>query len=456
MNNKPFSVLISVSLILFLALTLIVTSINAGDIHLLEDVTPTVVPPDILTEVAPTPQPLQEDANPLLNPIIQSQQQSSPSVIDLQKMYPIFPEKPSFESVMETKLDGILMGNGMLRSIEPPVILHGEEVGRYELSDLAWEEWTFDSFITIWPGFLTSSSSQGILWVQIAPHHKQYQDRIILESPLQAGRLSVIGARRERLILNSEQGQIFYFDVPSLSFVDSLEEEVPIVTTSTSTATVIPPQLEDAPDLPIDALDYQPVNIPLDSFISKPDDYDWFHYYSDVPGTITVSLIPRTGNYGIRVVLVDDNQLGAIVEENTSSGTGRKEVTIVDAPSGDYLVRIWSLDGSNSEKQPYTLRFDTPAPDKVTPILECVIENTDGTYTARFGYENPNPFVVVADVKNHQNKFEPAPNFRIGQPEVFAPGRVVDWFSVSFDGNGLTWILDGRAVTANRNSPRCP
>ena len=452
MNKKPFSVLISIGLLLFLAFTLIVTRINAGDIHLLEDVTPTVVPPDILTEIAPTPQLLlQEDTNPLFNPAIQS----SPPAIDLQKMYPIFPERPSSESIIETKLDGVLMGNGMLRSIEPPVILHGEEVGKYELSDLAWEEWTFDSFITIWPGFLTASPSQGILWVQIVPHHKQYQDRLILQSPLQAGELSVGGARGEKIILNSEQGRTFYFDVPSLSFVDSLEEEVSIAPTSTSAETVISPQSEDAPDLPIDALDYQPVNIPLDSSISKPDDYDWFHYYSSVPGTITVSVISQTGNYGIRVILVDSNQLGAIVEENNSLGTDSKRVTISNAPSGDYLVRIWSLDGSYSEKHRYTLQFEGPSQDKITPILECVAENLDGTYTARFGYENPNSFVVVLDSDNYQNKFEPAPNFRIGQPEVFAPGRVSDWFSILFD-DSLTWELDGSIVTANRNSPKCP
>ncbi len=72
----------------------------------------------------------------------------------------------------------------------------------------------------------------------------------------------------------------------------------------------------------------------------------------------------------------------------------------------------------------------------------------------RFGYNNPNPFVVV-DAKEYQNKFEPPPTFHTGQPEGFAPGRVTDWFSVLFDGNGLTWLLDGQAVTANRNSPRC-
>lgn len=409
-DKKTFNVLISIGSILFLALTLLAARINAGGIHFSENVTPTITPLDVFNDITPTIQPLsQENINPL-NQAIQTQQSSTLPAFDLQKIYPVFADAPSAEIVLETKLDGVLMGNGMLRSIEPPVILRGEEVGKYELSDLAWEEWTFDSFITIWPGFLTASPSQGILWVQIVPHHKQYQDRVILQSPLQAGELSIGGARREKLILNSEQGRKFYFDVPGLSFMDSLEEEVPIAPTSTSAETVISLQPEDAPDLPIDALDYQPINIPLDSFIGKPDDYDWFHYYASVPGTITVSVISQTGNYGIRVVLVDSNQLGAIVEENNSLGTDSKQVTISNAPSGDYLVRIWSLDGSYNEEKPYTLRFDSPAPEKVTPSLECVAENPDGTFTAYFGYENPNPFVVIADATNRQNKFESSPD----------------------------------------------
>ena len=165
-------------------------------------------------------------------------------------------------------------------------------------------------------------------------------------------------------------------------------------------------------------------------------------------------LTPRGNNYGLKVVLVDQDGNGTIVGEDTSAGGGAKQVTLDNAPAGNYIVRVWSLDGSFSESQPYTLRFDPPKPEKVIPILECVAENPDGTFRAHFGYENPNPYVVVIDAR-HQNTFHPGPVFRSGQPEYFAPGRVEDWFSVLFDGNGLTWTLDGNAVTANLNSPRC-
>jgi hypothetical protein len=444
----------------FLLISILLTTKGGATRFGATDVTPSAIPPEILTKRA------QDNANnsatqtafpTYIAQATQTQQAVSQTNVarptfDFQKIYPGFPDLPSPEQVLTRKLEGKPLGNGIFGQNDPPEIMNGNEAGMYTLSDLAWEAWTYDAFITVWPGYMNASPTQGILWVQITGHHNSYNDRLVVQSPIPAGKLMITGAIGERLILNSEQGQIFYFDIPSLRFVNSLTENVPA-------ATPIPtvnPSTQDAPDLPIDAIDYQKIDSPLDSFINGADDYDWFHFYSAIPGTITVSLIPRSGNYGLRVVLVDKNQFAAILKEDITLGRDRKQIVIPDAPSGDYLVRVWSLDGSFSGNQPYILRFDAPEPEKVVPILECVAENSDGTYTAHFGYNNPNPFVVGLDAKNHENKFEPAPNFRTGQPEGFASGRVKDWFSVLFDGNGLTWLLDGGVVTANRNSPRCP
>jgi len=439
----PLGSVVSMSLVLtFVALA---TSSCAGKFGSPESQTPTAIPPDVLTNTIPSSEPF--------TPVSPTQTPVYPA-FDLQQMYPVIPGIPTSDQILANKLAGF----GILRSLGPPVFLHGNKAGAYELGDLAWEEWTYGSFVTVFAGRMSASPNQGIVWLQFTPHFKLYQYRSVIPSPVRAGQLSITGAVGERLILNSEQGQTFYFDVPSLSFAESLEEKIPPVTP-------IPEPLfeeaEDAPDIPIDVFTFQQfspklVNIPVDSFINTPDDYDLFYFRVNLSGTIKVSLIPRSGNYGLKVVLVDENQMAAIVVEDTASGTGRKQVTVPSAPGGDYLVRVWSLDGSFSDSQPYTLRFDAPEPQKVIPILECVVENGDDTYTAHFGYENPNPFVAVVDAKNHQNKFEPPPTFRTGQPEGFAPGRVTDWFSVQFDGNGLTWMLDGNVVTANRKSPKCP
>ena len=474
MNNTPSpkptkrkSYLILAILIVFvLILIALTTQGGATSFFSTSELTSTPIPQDILTRIAQqnvTANPTQTSLPTYFDLVTQTylaaiQTAAAGPTFDLQKMYPVLPEMPKPEQILAVKPKGTLAGYGLLSVNDPPVILHGDEVGLYELSDLAWEEWTETSYITVWAGQMTESPAQGILWVQIAPYGRFYQDKFIIPSPVLAGRLSITGAMGDRLILNSEQGQTFYFDVPGLRFVDSLKEKIPTVTPLPEAPVS---KVEDAPDIPKDTFIFQQyvsrqVNIPLDSFISAPEDYDWFYFRSTRPGTITVSLLAQLGNYGLKVVLVDRNQLEGLIEEDVTPGRGKKQIVIPDAPSGDYLVRVWSLDGSFSESQPYTLRFDAREPEKVIPILECVLENADGTYTAYFGYENPNPFVVVLDAKNHQNEFEPPPTVRTGQPEGFIPGRVTDWFSVLFDGNDLVWKLDGHTVTANRNSSTCP
>lgn len=223
------------------------------------------------------------------------------------------------------------------------------------------------------------------------------------------------------------------------------------------TPTLEPPlaPTDDASDQPFYVYDTQLEDNDINYYISSPSDYDWFHFVSQAGGKLKVSLLSRGKDFGLRVVFIDENDIGIIVGENTTSGGGAKEVSIPNAPRGNYMVRVWSLDGSYDENQPYTVRFEPSKPQMITPILECVAENPDGTFTAHFGYDNPNPVVILIDA-NHDNAFHPGPVFRTGQPEYFIPGRVTDWFSVLFDGNGLTWLLDGHAVTAKQNSPRCP
>lgn len=106
-------------------------------------------------------------------------------------------------------------------------------------------------------------------------------------------------------------------------------------------------------------------------------------------------------------------------------------------------------------------------PQAVIPLLECVEDNRDGTFTAHFGYRNPNDRVIILPV-GQKNRFAPGAAWR-GQPQDFRPGRTPHWptpeFSVVFDGKPLTWKLDGREVTASDCAeqrchpvplPRCP
>ena len=394
-----------------------------------------------------------------LSAMIQTQQAARllPTV-DLQDAYPNLHQPLNPEGILDQKRSGKLAGYGIVTDWPAPIFMHGPNVGKYEIHDGAWKEDRYDSFITIWSGYLRDSPEQGIVYVAIMPHYNPNQKSYAFQSPEAAGDLRITGAVGERLILNAAQGKTFYFDVASLSFIGNLAEQVPTATpVPTRTPYPFSDTIDDAPNFPFEVDTNQQKNSNnLNFAISSPTDFDWFRFYSVKPGMITVSLVRLAGSYGLRLVRITDTLKGGeIVGEDVTPGQGRKEVTLTDAPAGDYLVRVWSLDGSFSADQPYILRFDAPSPEKVTPILECVADNGDGSYTARFGYDNPNPFVVVVRA-DRDNSFQPPPVFRTGQPESFAPGRVVDWFGVLFDGTGLTWVLDGHAVTANRNSPRCP
>ncbi len=90
----------------------------------------------------------------------------------------------------------------------------------------------------------------------------------------------------------------------------------------------------------------------------------------------------------------------------------------------------------------------------VSPVLECVVAQPNGTFVAWFGYRNPNASPVTFAV-GMTNRFTLIPTNR-SQPTVFQPGRQVRVFSVAFPGTNLVWTLNGRTSTASRNSTRCP
>ncbi|MBU0648186.1 glycosyltransferase family 2 protein, partial [Patescibacteria group bacterium] len=102
---------------------------------------------------------------------------------------------------------------------------------------------------------------------------------------------------------------------------------------------------------------------------------------------------------------------------------------------------------------------DTLCNHPVLPLLECVDDHGDGTYTAHFGYENQNSHTVNIPI-GWKNKFIPDPIDR-GQPTDFLPGLHEDVFTVDFNGSNLKWQVKGpdgvyRYVIANSESEQCP
>src|SRR5579864_726969 len=93
------------------------------------------------------------------------------------------------------------------------------------------------------------------------------------------------------------------------------------------------------------------------------------------------------------------------------------------------------------------------------PLLECVDNNGDGTFTAHFGYLNQSGATINLAV-GPKNMFVPGQQ-DFGQPTVFLPGEQLNVFSVVFSANdSLQWMLkaDGdrrHQVEASSTSEVC-
>ncbi len=101
-----------------------------------------------------------------------------------------------------------------------------------------------------------------------------------------------------------------------------------------------------------------------------------------------------------------------------------------------------------------------PAPEqlkRVSPVLECVRTNSDGSYTAYFGYYNPNSVAIelpIGNEKGRENYFYKQPA-DMGQPGTFHSGRHRAMFSVQSAGGTLLWKLNNKTSTASAGSSQC-
>ncbi|MEO1654090.1 MAG: hypothetical protein AAFU64_11120, partial [Bacteroidota bacterium] len=85
---------------------------------------------------------------------------------------------------------------------------------------------------------------------------------------------------------------------------------------------------------------------------------------------------------------------------------------------------------------------------KINTILECVVDNGDGTLRAYFGYNNPNDFEVEVPIGS-DNSFAGIGQNQ-GQPMLFVPGRVNGAFSVVFPTDAeITWSLSTGGMTSD-------
>ncbi|MBI5667966.1 MAG: thrombospondin type 3 repeat-containing protein [Chloroflexi bacterium] len=135
-----------------------------------------------------------------------------------------------------------------------------------------------------------------------------------------------------------------------------------------------------------------------------------------------------------------------------TSGQSISILFVVTAPATGTTITNTAIVASETPDPNTTNNQDSEtttikALEKVSPVLECVAVNGEGSYHAYFGYNNPNSIAVTIPI-GPNNEFVPAPQDR-GQGTIFQPGRQVDVFSFSFNGSNQVWKLNGITATAS-------
>ena len=92
----------------------------------------------------------------------------------------------------------------------------------------------------------------------------------------------------------------------------------------------------------------------------------------------------------------------------------------------------------------------------VVPLLDCVVSNRDGSWTAVFGYRNTSSSTVSIP-RGAKNKVTPV-TYGTPQPTTFKPGTHRGVFTGTVTrGAGPMWHLDGTNLAARLGaSPACP
>ena len=86
-----------------------------------------------------------------------------------------------------------------------------------------------------------------------------------------------------------------------------------------------------------------------------------------------------------------------------------------------------------------------PACRDLTPVVECVWVETNGSRTIVWGYDNPSTLTLHIDIGN-KNKMSPGAEDG-GQPTDFAPGRTVNAFVTNVPGTSASWRLGNNTAS---------
>jgi len=95
-----------------------------------------------------------------------------------------------------------------------------------------------------------------------------------------------------------------------------------------------------------------------------------------------------------------------------------------------------------------------PACRDLTPIVECIWSNGDGTSSIAWGWNNPSPHILHLDF-GAKNKMTPGADNQ-GQGTEFGPGLNHNVFVTTITGTSLEWRLGNNTDETSGSTPACP
>ncbi len=230
-------------------------------------------------------------------------------------------------------------------------------MGLFSETSLAWIQHIGKETVIIYPGHLRDNPGSGALViVRYGTSHDYPPGGELIESPAKTGKLEIIDAVGSRLVLRSDQGPLYYFDVEAMRFVGSVEAVVPTATRPATSPPSVPEWTrDDAPNDYSFVTTLQPFGEGLEYFIETNFDFDWFAFRNEEEATIQFSLSNLPDDYNLLVTRRCDFQT---VGFSRQPGMADERVILDDAPPDVYFVLVYSGEGSADPDQPYILRGD--------------------------------------------------------------------------------------------------
>jgi hypothetical protein len=134
---------------------------------------------------------------------------------------------------------------------------------------------------------------------------------------------------------------------------------------------------------------------------------------------------------------------------------GRRAAIAVTLFLGALTVPV--LAATPAMAAPYTCTTDNwngSVCQSLTPSVNCVWHNVDGSWTAVFGYRNASPTYDITVPAGILNFMYPGA-WNVGQPTYFPRGNVTSSFTATFSGASESWYLVAKGATATPASTKC-